>query len=305
MSYRIDPGKPLGNETRRIVAAAAASAKAVLAVDTTSASAAWEARKAVKRARSALRLVRAADRAACGICNGELRAVQAALAMPREEEAHREAAISMRQWCAGQGNRTAADLFDRLRAALDRPACVRTASRAWTESPDRLGERLDQAVRALDGFADGLSPRRQCRVIETGLSAAMRKAAVTLDMAVETGTPDAWHEFRKHVKHHRMHMRLLKPAWPGMLRLRADVARLIQVDLGEDHDIWLLQALAENEPGLAEWPDGIAELTACVDARSRLLRRDARRGARYLFRDNPSVLAGMIGGLWRRAQKDA
>ena len=86
------------------------------------------------------------------------------------------AAISMRQWCAGQGNRTAADLFDRLRAALDRPACVRTASRAWAESPDRLGERLDQAVRALDGFADGLSPRRQCRVIETGLSAAVRKA---------------------------------------------------------------------------------------------------------------------------------
>lgn len=303
MSYRINPVKPLGQEVRRLVAAAAGSAKAALAVGEGGAAAAWEARKAIKRARSALRLVRDGGRPACKACNEDLRAVQAALARPREAEAHREAAEAMRQWCAGQGNGSGAKLFDRIHTTLAQPARACHHAGAWRETPADLPQRLDRAVLALDGFGDGLASREQRRIVEKGLLSALRKAALHFDMAVEAETPEAWHEFRKHVKHHRMHMRLLRTAWPGMLRLRADVARLVQIDLGEDHDIWLLQGLAERNPGMAEWPDGIAELTACVEARSRLLRKNAAQGAAYLFRDDPAVLAHSVGRLWKQAQQ--
>ncbi|PHP68837.1 hypothetical protein CSC94_02255 [Zhengella mangrovi] len=306
MSYRLDPARPLGDEIRRIVGEATGAAMAALALAHDEPGAAYAARKAIKRARSALRLVRTADRKACSACDEHLRSVQAALAPDREAEAHLEAAARLAEHCHDTGDedglRLLASLTGRLHCRRDARAAFQPS---WPRCHGGLAGTLDRAVAALGGVGRELGRKEERAVLGSGLVHGQRKAVLALETALDVDTAEAWHDFRKHVKHHRMHMRLLKPAWPGGFRLRADVARLIQADLGEDHDIWLLQALAEQEPSLAGWPDGIARLTALVQDRSVRLRADAAKGARYLFRDDPADLARVAAMLWKKAQAAA
>lgn len=200
------------------------------------------ARKRLKDARAALRLMRPVL--------GEVRSA-------REESALRRAA---RRLSALRDERVIADLLARLRA----PACPALRPRP-SPPPDwrRSGAEIAACRRRLAAaFPRELTPKEA----REGLKRSSRQSRRRLRAARRSGAGADRHALRKSVKRLLAQLRLLRPGsglLPGLDRL----ARL----LGDERDLaLLLRALARRGARLA-WAKGVAE--RAERRRARLARR--------------------------------
>jgi CHAD domain-containing protein len=117
-------------------------------------------------------------------------------------------------------------------------------------------------------------------VITTGVKKVLRKAVSAY------GTPEEFHELRKGVKNHWMHLQLLRAFWPSSAKRRRRAARKLGQRLGELHDLDVLKRLVERE-GDARGSRAEIEQLRCVMARSEkaLRKRRLRKAKRLLDKD--------------------
>jgi CHAD domain-containing protein len=150
-----------------------------------------------------------------------------------------------------------ADVRGRLETTRDAMKAARTRVRRW-----RL---------AKDGFD----------AIEAGFARSYKGARRAMAAASEETTPEAVHEWRKRVKDHWYHSRLLSPVWPRVIKAyRADADELGEL-LGQHHDLEVFkQRLVEDNLAAS---DDLKLLTALVQRRQDMLTDDAfLLGARLL-----------------------
>jgi CHAD domain-containing protein len=128
--------------------------------------------------------------------------------------------------------------------------------------------------------------------------AAATYAAARLRMkAARDGADETVHEWRKAVKAHAAHLKLLTPLCPELLRPQAKAARHLGELLGDHHD---LAVLAERLREVDGTPP-LVRLT--VAGRERLLAEALPLGSR-LFAEHPDGFADRLARLhkaWRRA----
>ncbi len=169
-----------------------------------------------------------------------------------------------------------------------------------TDARDRLGMALDRLpdwpIRK-DGFA----------TVAKGLKRTYRRARTALSVAYEDPTTDNFHEWRKRVKYHWYHLRLLTPVWPKVLGTRADAAHDLSNLLGADHDLAVLRQTLLDARGEIDDPNAIQTLLALLDRRQEHLRTAARPLGRRLFAEKPKVFLKRMEDYWDawRAQKGA
>ncbi len=89
-----------------------------------------------------------------------------------------------------------------------------------------------------DGFA----------ALAGGLSKTYGRARNALARAADDGSAEAFHEWRKRVKHHGHHTRLLAPVWRGPLKARAKSASRLNDLLGDHHDLAVFAAALAADP---------------------------------------------------------
>lgn len=302
MSYRLETGKAAG-ESLRLVAASQAG-KAVEELDDARlerAETVHRVRKRCKKLRGLLRLyrgplesdgiyatqnerIRDAARSLSGMRDGEvltatLDDVLHTFAKQIEGRAFAEA----KRGVTRHGRRLkpkasdVAKLLGRCRKDL---ASVQEAAKTWD---------------APDGF----------EAIGCGLEQTYRRGRRAFEEAYRQETPEAFHEWRKRVKYHGYHVRLLRDLWPEMLGRRRKLLEELGDLLGLDHDMAVLGRTIAASPREFGPIEEVDVLLALIDTRRRMLEAKARPLGRRLFAEKPARFVRRIETLWDIAADEA
>lgn len=307
MSFRLQTGEGLADAVRRAAGAELTAGAAALAEDggpVARDEAVHEARKAVKRVRSLLRLVRSGvDRDARRDLDQRLRAAAGGLGEVRDAEVLVGTAAALRAPEDGDGDGAPDGALDGLHTALeDRRGriVVRAAAgpaeggavHAATALADAGG---DLARLAIDG-ADR-------DVVTAGLLRTVRRGRLWLDTPVGSADGEAFHGGRKRAKDLRYQLEFLTPLWPGPLAAQADQLHRLTDLLGDEHDLAVLAATVDAEPGLLEERHRAA-VAARIATRRAARRREALALGRLVHAEGARPFVRRVGRYWDLARVD-
>ncbi|MFL5827938.1 MAG: CHAD domain-containing protein [Thermoleophilaceae bacterium] len=290
MSYRIELHEGVASGIRRAVADELEQAVAeITRTDGDLGEAVHEARKRLKKARSAMRLVRfdlpAKTRARE---NDVLRATGRKLSGVRDAEVLIETLDELQERADGQLPATA------LRSVLEK----------------RLEElrRHSMSPKARQSIAADLEAERRrsrswrvrdenFRSAGRGLEEIHRRGRRAMKHALEMADDASWHEFRKRVKDLWYAIRLLRPIAPAQLGGIADEAKALSDLLGKINDVAVLgRAIDEHADSI--YPGDANALRKAVQLRRDELRRAALPVARRLYDEPSELFAKRIGRWW-------
>ena len=240
-----------------------------------------DARKRLKKARSALRLVRGdlGNRTARRL-NAELRDIGASLSERRDADVLAETVDELHERFAGQ---VPAATFDVLRDRLARqvPAAVAGAD------ADRIA-RLN-AVR--EALRDARFDRVTWTTVLAGIDRSYRRGRRAYHASPRASTGEL-HDWRKRAKDLWYQHRLLRDAHPTVVGAYAKDAHALADLLGDDHDLAVLRAtIVHHDPPAATAPVDLDPVVDLIDVRRASLQAQARDVARRLYAEKPQAFA--------------
>jgi len=158
----------------------------------------------------------------------------------------------------------------------------------------------DALARTDDWKVKGKAPD----VLGRGVAQTYKRAVKTLKQAEADGTPVEFHEFRKRVKYHWYHMRLMKHVWPKMIHARIVEARHLATSLGDLHDlaVFRLTVLPMIETADAKVGEVLGGL---IEAEEKRLAPACLHHGHRLFAEKPRPFGESIGAYWTTWQETA
>jgi CHAD domain-containing protein len=149
-----------------------------------------------------------------------------------------------------------------------------------------------------DNFENMLLPAEEWNAVGPGLGDMYRRARNRMLLAVRRGTDEAFHEWRKQVKHLYYQLQLLRPASPERVGVMISQLRDLEECLGRDHDLTVAaQVLTEY----AQAPGGrqaLRRAVALLDKRRGKLRREGEALGRQFFHDKPGRFGARLNRDW-------
>jgi hypothetical protein len=295
--YRLKPDRPLAAEIRRIadkqIALAIANLRAV--GDPRSDRAVHDARRHVKKARAAVRLVRGSFDGEYAKANTVLCAVNRMLAPVADGEA---VLLTLRRLAREHSARLPPAAVASIREELVRRSCEadrRAATdRILARAADRL-KRLRADVRRWRIDGEGF------RAVRPGLARTYRRARRARDRARARPTARREHRWRQQVKDHWLQVRLIADRCGGGLASCQDRLEALDGHLGELHNEWLLEALLAGDHRI---PAADARrLAAVLRTDAAALRREARALGVELYDRRPRRFVRDVRALWKAASE--
>lgn len=144
---------------------------------------------------------------------------------------------------------------------------------------------------AADWTVDG----KDRRIVKTGVAKTYKAARVTMHEAAKTRSAEAMHEWRKQVKYHWYHCRLLKPVAPKWFSKRILHADTLGELLGDLHDLHVLaddaRAAHLEDEHIRAFERAATDLIAQKE-------KEAFRLGKRLFKEKPSKFAEDFGARW-------
>ena len=245
-------------------------------------------RKRTKRLRGLIRMVRPVFPAYAAE-NAALRDAQRRLSALRDSEGMVE---TLDKLVAATGAPGLGPVRDRLVAARDAAAAeadVVADLAAFRADMAALGVRARGWRLTAGGFG----------ALRPGIEAVVARARRDRGRAARKPGTAVIHDWRKAVKYHWYHTRLLQPLDPAPLDRRARQLRALSEMLGDHHDLAVLEAWAAAVPDLPG-PGGLrVELRERIAARQATLEAEAQALAARLFASPPKDLARC----WKRRWK--
>lgn len=186
-----------------------------------------------------------------------------------------------------------------------------------TEARERLIDRRDQIAETI-GVDERLAQARED--LETGLgridawsvdatgfdgvshgvAKSYRRGRKRLAEAHEDPSTEVFHEWRKRVKYHRYHARLLRANWVGPLKARRAEVKTLSDVLGDEHDLAVFGEVLDDEPDLFD-ADVTEVFEAAIEERRDALQNEARPLGRKIFAEDPDRLTDRLGAYWDAA----
>jgi CHAD domain-containing protein len=245
-----------------------------------------EARKDMKKLRSALRLVRP---------------VLGDRDYDRENSRYREAA---RKLSGVRDAQVRAETIDGLAARFDDdpPPGGWEAARsalAADERPEDLGALREQAATEIEAGRRNLTnlslDADGAALLRPGLKRAYDRGRKRFRQAAAEPSDEHLHEWRKRAKDLWYHLRLVRPGWRPVLEPLADEAHELSDLLGDDHDL----AVLRSELGGAPLSSGQREhLERLIATRRRELQDEALGYGQRLYAEKPKAFANRIAAYW-------
>lgn len=301
MAYQLALGQPLSAEVRRVALEQIDDAMARLAGASNGDDpevAVHEARKSCKKGRALLRLVRGAlPKTVYRAGNEALRDAARRAGGLRDATALLE---TFDKVVADEGPEFDRSAVEPVRAALaerrpdfdgDGPAAVVAEFRVALAGAREILAGLALSAEGPDAVADGF--------VRT-----YRRGRAAMAEAYADPSPEAFHEWRKRVKYHTYHLRLLRKVWPPVFKARFDEAKQLGRVLGDEHDLAELRARLA-EPAFACDPHAAAAATALIDRHRTRLQAEARPLGERLFADKPKRLTARLHDYWAAAEAEA
>jgi CHAD domain-containing protein len=293
-AYRLLPGERVGPGLKRVIAAQVDDAIGQLRgdADTDPAEAVHEARKDIKKIRSALRLVRPEiGDDAWRRENDHYRQAARSLSGFRDSEILVEALDGLTSRSGDQAD----GRFDALREQLEMEnrssyedgsieRAMAEAAAALSAGRSRL-ERLE-----LDGDGWGL--------IAPGLNRSYRRGRKRLRTVEEEASVTNLHELRKRVKDLWYQVRLIRGE-SEMFTVLADHAHDLSDHLGDDHDLALLRELVQRRRAVFADPAHERHLLEEIDHRRSELQFAAISLAERIYADEPEQFIEPAAEQWQ------
>jgi len=249
-------------------------------------------RKRAKKLRALIRLVRPAF-ADFHAENAALRDATAKLSTTRDADVHIAPSDKLVEGLASEAEQGRfapfrARLLER-RQALSGKADLAGALRDFGDTLRAARARV--ALWTLD--------RQDFAAIEGGLIRAYRRGRRAMTAASEEATPESFHNWRKRVKDHWYHARLLERLAPEFLDARRKVAGHLGELLGERHDLAVLRAAVQAEADCFADTKALKDFLALIDDRAAALEKEAFVLGHHLFADKPSALRQRWHEYWK------
>jgi hypothetical protein len=206
-------------------------------------------------------------------------------------------------------------LMDHFQQQIDRRSFAATREelerrrREIAEDEEGLDEKLDEFLASMrearhrvsqwkvddDGFS----------AIEGGLRKTYRRGRKAMRGAYDEPGTEAFHEWRKRVKYHWYHARLLRRIWPRMMKVQREAAHDLADLLGDEHDLAVLRRTILDAPDRFGAAEDIQALLGLIDRRRAQLQAEAWPLGQRLYAEKPKPLAGRFGPYWQTWQAAA
>lgn len=255
-----------------------------------------EARKACKRVRALLRLVRP----------------RIGKTYRHENDAIRDAARLLSDL---RNRRSVIESYDLLMNRFDEELDRRTfgpvraaLTRAQQEAEgDQAASQLEQFVSQMTKVRNRVSTwsvdADDDKAWRDGVVKTYRRASKRMTDAKQENSVEAFHEWRKRVKYHRHHIELLEPMFERAMTARAKAAKDLTDILGDAHDLALLSKEIARTDGF-----GDSERQAALEELSARYLGELRAAAlslgRRMFVDDPKTIGARWRAYWRAWQSE-
>jgi CHAD domain-containing protein len=157
---------------------------------------------------------------------------------------------------------------------------------------------------AIERVSEWLDVPNKWSSVAKGVKRVYRQARRRHGEAKADATMEARHEWRKAVKYLRYQLEILRPLWPeGLGELTAQAERLGQL-LGEEHDLAVLAGILSDRPERFGGRGSVGAVVAIVESRREDLAREADVLGEQLFQERPKEFARRLRrcGKARRSQ---
>ncbi|HEX8984997.1 MAG TPA: CHAD domain-containing protein [Bryobacteraceae bacterium] len=258
-----------------------------------------EARKSLKKARAVLRLLRPELESTYRAENGKLRGIARRLSNFRDAGVMVETLDSLVEDCRQE---LGANIFAAVRRALARRKRETERQAGLAALLTKLGASLRAAARRAQAWpvqADGFA------ALAPGFEKTFRQGRKALAETRRRPRPENYHAWRKRVKDHWYHVRLLgSDAGAWMESYEQDLKKL-ETSLGEGQNLTLLRGLILAEPGSYGTPANVALLAALIARRRKTLRDKALALGGRIYGRNTRVLLRRASRGWNAMQAAA
>lgn len=301
MPYRFKRKETVSEGLRRIVVEQSTNAAAELCGDNPDIhDGIHNARKSFKKIRSLLRLVR--RELGKGRYKKEdkwFRNAKNRLSSARDAEAMIETFDALAERFASVGecrslNSLRAALEERRRRIAEDAVDLEQIAKSTAESLLQVEDRTDSwRLSKDDDFA----------AVRPSLERAYGAGRKAMGKAYRKSTDKRFHEWRKRVKDHWYHCRLLRNICPEEMSSRINELNRLSDLLGDDHDLAVLGETLETE---GRDLDGDTATIACLARRRQAeLRSEARGLGERLYAKAPGCLTNELGEHWKAWKKNA
>ncbi len=247
------------------------------------------ARKAIKRARAVLRLVRVALGPQFAPGNVALRDAARRLAH------HRDASVA-----AATFERLVPEVPPALVPLRDALGAARDASRREVDAE------VAAAAQVLELTGEGAAAwpefPRAWTVVAAGLRDSYRGGRRAMRAALADPSPAAFHEWRKRVKDLWYHTSILEGVWKPIQRAWAEALEQPAEVLGEEHDLDVLRRTLDAAPELGG--EARSALLTRADARGAALRSEAFDRGRRLYAESTRQYVERMRCYWEAWRGD-
>jgi CHAD domain-containing protein len=296
MAYRLKPGQQISYSVRKIGVEQIDRILAKFAVKDGRANAVHEARKAMKRLRALLHLIRPAmPKAKFAANEARVKTIARSLSGARDAQAMVDTV------CKLEGHDAAAKV-GAVSAALRghlQAKCAEAERGLDGPGTNQLRKLLKEAKAS---FAELTLEPDEFAVVAATLEKDYRKARRAFERAYRLDEDEEYHEWRKYVQRHWRQLSLVAPSWPRAIRPHVVLARKLSEVLGEDHDLSVLAGIVKTQGDELGTADAVEAYLSLCRSRQTELRRIAHDLGARLLAEKPGSLARRISAYWATAE---
>jgi CHAD domain-containing protein len=146
--------------------------------------------------------------------------------------------------------------------------------------------RVDELPIATEGFD----------AVAGGLRKSYKRARNRMAEAYDDPSAERFHEWRKRVKYHRYHSRLLRSVWVEPMKARRSELKTLSDLIGDEHDLAVfLETMDDERLYDADTRETLREV---ITGRRSELRRQGRPIGERLFAEEPDQLVARMRAYW-------
>ena len=251
-----------------------------------------EARKSVKKIRAVLRLMRPELNGAYDAQTRRLRTVGRKLSEFRDAGAIVETFDNLKQKYRNELRKHSVDSIRRrlvkLREEAEKKVETGDAFKKLAGNLEEVAKDVKTWPLQTDGFP----------AIGPGLEDAFRRARRAMLRARKDPRPENFHEWRKCVKDHWYHVRLLESLWSDVMRAHEKSLKDLEGWLGEDHNLVVLREKIVAEPNLHGSQKDTDLVLDLIDKYQKELRDNALSIGKQIYQERPRQFTRRMKHLW-------
>jgi CHAD domain-containing protein len=294
LAYHLKSGESVPDGLRRLVREELRSAAAELSSSNTGDrdESIHEARKSVKKIRAVLRLVRPSLGDIYAAENARFRDTGRKLSEFRDAGAIIETFDQLRdKYRPELGTVT----LRAIRTRLVKEKLERDQSADIEQVLARCASSLRGAIRRVRSWP---FPHEGFAAIGPGFEATFRRGRQAMERARKHGSDEDFHEWRKAVKYHWYHIRLLEKSWTDVLTAYEKSLKDLETWLGDDHNLVVFRSRIEANPAAYGAPQTTTIAMGLIAKYQKELRANALSLGERIYLEKPVHFRHHMNGVW-------